>query len=723
MTDLFKFPDPFFKNTKKPTIDVFFIPSEDLKIWLEKQKKHFQIQVGQSDFSGKAKQTLIIRNAQGAPETVLCGLTAPAHYLDLAHNVKDIQTHFSAEFLNAHAFKIFSDHEEDQLNKICLGWGMAAYQFDTYKTMNATFPRLIWPEKSDVEKVTASLQATSLLRNLINTPSNDLGTDELADVAKQAAKTHKAKFKVIKDEDLLKKNFPMIYTVGQASPRRPQLVDINWGSSKHPKVTIVGKGIIYDTGGLNIKTGRGMRDMKKDMGGAAHALGVAWMIMSLDLPIQLRVLLPIAENAIAGNSYRPGDILQSRKGLSVEIDDTDAEGRLVLADALTYACEEKPDLLIDFATLTGAARVAIGYDVPAFFSNRDEFNDTLRHSSKESDDFVWPFPLWEGYDANINGSVSDVISVGSGRAGHIEAALFLQRFITKETDWIYMDCFAWELNGKPGRPQGGADTGMRAIVDFIKSRYTQIMLFTVITKTADILGDPQNPKIISANDSQMLYGEQFQVEEERGVYVYGHSVLDGYRGCVERDQLIQDAPEANAWVNARASHLYEEPSFKSRPFNRISFLSRLALENETKNGFVKTKNDAWIFEHHIKPLSDLSMPDDIAQTSTMFLGAPYLFAGRSSFGIDCAGLVQVVLLAHGHKDIPRDSKDQQGAFGKSVPEDKLERNDIVFFEGHVGIMMDDKFILNATARHMSTVIEDIEDLKKSYNGIKHVARL
>lgn len=472
MTDnIFSFPDPFFKTTKKPCVDLFFITSRDFESWLKKQKKYLQVQVGQSDFQAKARQTLVIKNAQGYPETILCGLNNPAHYLDSAYNVKDIQSNFSPEFLHAHAFQITSDHEEGQLNKICQGWGMAAYNYDHYKKNIETAPKLVWPAKANGELVNASIQATSLLRNLINTPANDLGTDELADVAKQVAKTHKAKIKIIKDDDLIKKNFPMIYTVGQASPRRPQLVDMKWGSSKHPKVTIVGKGIIYDTGGLNIKTGRGMRDMKKDMGGSAHALGVAWMIMALNLPIQLRVLLPIAENAIAGNAYRPGDILQSRKGLSVEIDDTDAEGRLVLADALTYACEEKPDLLIDFATLTGAARVAIGYDVPAFFSNRDEFVDSLRHSSKEINDFVWPFPLWEGYDANVNGNVSDIISVGSGRAGHIEAALFLQRFITKETDWIHLDCFAWEQNGKPGRPQGGADTGMRAIVDLIKSRY------------------------------------------------------------------------------------------------------------------------------------------------------------------------------------------------------------------------------------------------------------
>ncbi len=471
MTDLFSFPDPFFKTTKKPCVDLFFITPKDFEAWLKKQKKHLQVQVGQSDFQAKPRQTLIIRNAQGVPEMVLCGLKSPAHYLDSAYNVKDIQAQFSSEFLNAHAFEITSDHEQDQLNKICLGWGMAAYKFDCYKKQAGTAPKLVWPAKADSNKVTASLQATSLLRNLVNTPPNDLGTDELADAAKQVAKTHKAKIKIIKDDDLIKKNFPMIYTVGQASPRRPQLVDIKWGSSKHPTVTIVGKGIIYDTGGLNLKPGQFMRDMKKDMGGAAHALGVAWMIMAMNLPIQLRVLLPIAENSVAGNSYRPGDVLQTRKGLTVEIGDTDAEGRLVVADALNYACEEKPDLLIDFCTLTGAARVALGYDIPAFFSNREEYVEDLRHSSLEADDAVWPLPLWDGYDKELDSSVADMCNDGKGRAGAIHGGLFLQRFVDPKTDWIHLDCFSWEQYGKPGRPQGGADTGMRAIVDFIKRKY------------------------------------------------------------------------------------------------------------------------------------------------------------------------------------------------------------------------------------------------------------
>jgi leucyl aminopeptidase len=472
MHHILQFPHPFVKNTKKPLIPLYCLNADDYPAWVKKQSKSMQAQLKLRDFTAKPKQVCKIIGAKGDLEAFVFGLSNPVQTLDSAVLATAIQNNFEKDFLAKNIFEIKTVHQEDDAHKLCLGWGLAAYKFTPYKQDNAVTPTLLWPAEAHDKAVTADLEAASMLRNLINTPANDLGTDELADIAKQLSKTHKAKIKIIKDEELIKKNFPMIYTVGQASPRRPQLVDITWGKKSDPKVTIVGKGIIYDTGGLNLKPGQFMRSMKKDMGGAAHALGVASIIMSLDLPIQLRVLIPIAENAVAGNSYRPGDILQSRKGLTVEVDDTDAEGRLVVADTLTYACEDDPDLLVDFCTLTGAARVAVGYDIPAFFSNRDEIADSLRDSSKNVDDFMWPFPLWEGYDGNINGSISDLISVGSGRAGHIEAALFLQRFITDKTDWIHLDCFAWEQNGKPGRPKGGAETGLFAIADYIKTRYS-----------------------------------------------------------------------------------------------------------------------------------------------------------------------------------------------------------------------------------------------------------
>ena len=249
------------------------------------------------------------------------------------------------------------------------------------------------------------------------------------------------------------------------------------------------------------------------------------------------------------------------------------------------------------------------------------------------------------------------------------------------------------------------------------------MLLTVATNSADILGNPETPSTISNNDSQLLYGEQFQVEKEHGAYVHGHSVLDGYKGYVERDQLIKNAPEANAIIIVRASHIYLKPSFKSRPITKISFLSRLTTTNEQENGFTKLNDGTWVFSSHISPLAGFKMSCDLAQIAEIFIGTPYLYAGRSSFGIDCSGLIQQVLIAGGYPCPPRDSKYQQNHIGKPASEDDLQRNDIVFFDGHVGIMMDNKYILNATARHMSTVIEDITDLESAYGEIKHITRL
>ena len=249
------------------------------------------------------------------------------------------------------------------------------------------------------------------------------------------------------------------------------------------------------------------------------------------------------------------------------------------------------------------------------------------------------------------------------------------------------------------------------------------MLLTVISSTANILGNPQEPHIISNDDSQLLYGEQFFVEESHGAYVYGYSIHDNYAGYVERDQLIKEGPKANSLLIARSSHFYPEPSFKSRPLKKLSFLSRLAMTEEEENGFTKTESGNWIFSDHFVTLNKFVMTGDMAQTATIYLGTPYIYGGRSSFGIDCAGLVQNVVVAHGHSCPPRDTKLQEGAFGEKIERKDVQRNDIVYFKGHVGIMIDDKYIINATARHMSTVIEELDIVEKEYEGITHIARL
>jgi len=299
-----------------------------------------------------------------------------------------------------------------------------------------------------------------------------MGPDELEEQTNKLCEHHDIVLKTIKDKELIKQNFPMIFDVGKASTRRPRLLDFSWGVKKHPAVTLVGKGVCFDTGGLDIKPSQFMLTMKKDMGGSAHVLGLAHMIMSLNLPIRLRVLIPAVENSIDGNAYRPSDILQSRKGITVEVGNTDAEGRLVLADALALACEEPPELLIDFATLTGAARVAVGFELPALFSNNDDTAYAIQKqsSTNEVGDPVWNLPLWQPYRKELDSKVADISSTG-GKAGASTAALFLQEFIDNDIEWIHMDVFAWEQKGKPGRPHGGADTGMRAIFAFLEDRY------------------------------------------------------------------------------------------------------------------------------------------------------------------------------------------------------------------------------------------------------------
>jgi leucyl aminopeptidase len=353
-----------------------------------------------------------------------------------------------------------------------LSWLLASYRFSLYRADTNAAPRLVAPKNVEVAGLQRIAASVAFGRDLINTPSNDLGTDALEAASVALARKYRATVRVIRGDRLIKANFPLIQAVGKAASQVPRLVDLVWGGRKAPRLTLVGKGVVFDTGGLNIKPGNAMALMKKDMGGAAAALSLARMIMDAGLPVRLQVILAIVENAISGNAFRPGDIYSSRKGLSVEIGDTDAEGRLILADALTYACEGKPELLFDFATLTGAARVALGPDLVPFYTDDEDLAKSVADHAAKVHDPVWRLPLWGPYDSLLDGKISNLSNVSGGPfAGSITAALFLRRFVEPTVPWVHFDIYAWNPKPAPGRPEGGEVQVARTLFDLIQNRY------------------------------------------------------------------------------------------------------------------------------------------------------------------------------------------------------------------------------------------------------------
>ena len=350
-----------------------------------------------------------------------------------------------------------------------------SYRFTRYKTANGQKPkRLVLPEDADREEVLALAEALYFGRDLINTPANDLGPAELEAAARELANAFSGSVKVTEGSGLLSDNFPMIHAVGRASDRPPRLIDLRWGSEHAPKVTIVGKGICFDSGGLDIKPSSAMALMKKDMGGAASALAFALLVMRAKLPMRLRVLIPAAENSIGGNAFRPGDVLPSRNGMTVEVGNTDAEGRLVLADAISLAEEEAPDYLVTIATLTGAARVALGPDLPPLYTDDEELADALLASGRAIGDPFWRMPFWPPYDKMLKSSVADVSHIADGAfAGSVIAALFLKRFVRQSKRFVHLDIFGWVPREQPGRPQGGEPQGARALYHYFRQELGQ----------------------------------------------------------------------------------------------------------------------------------------------------------------------------------------------------------------------------------------------------------
>ncbi|QUS41460.1 leucyl aminopeptidase family protein [Tardiphaga alba] len=353
-----------------------------------------------------------------------------------------------------------------------LAFALGSYRFGRYRKNETPDVRLVPPDGIDIAEISRMAEAATLARDLINTPSNDMGPEELAQAAKDLAARFGADFSCIVGDDLVQQNFPLIHAVGMASSRAPRLIDFSWGDPSHAKVTLVGKGVCFDTGGLDLKPSSGMLIMKKDMGGAANVLALALMIMDAKLKVRLRVLIPAVENAVAGNAFRPLDIFKSRKGPTVEIGNTDAEGRLVLADALALADEDKPDLLVDLGTLTGAARVALGPELPPFYTNDEDLALDVARCAKEQNDPLWRLPLWAPYDAWLDSKVANINNAPSGGfAGSITCALFLQRFVEEAKSWLHVDIYGWTPSAKPARPEGGECQAARAIYALLSQRY------------------------------------------------------------------------------------------------------------------------------------------------------------------------------------------------------------------------------------------------------------
>lgn len=446
------------------TIPVTPIENAVFDSWLKKEPASIQGWVKSSGFSAKPGEISLLAGTDGKLSRVLFGVKDHDGFWDYA----SLPT-----ALPAGSYRIDARMSVAGATAAAAGWALGGYRFERYKSTKARkLPTLVWPARADKARANAMAESISMVRDLINTPAEDMGPSELAAAARALGRSHKADVKVITGDALLKQNYPTIHAVGRASDDAPRLIDLTWGRKSDPKVTLVGKGVCFDTGGLDLKPAAGMLRMKKDMGGGAHALGLAHLIMALKLRVRLRVLVPAVENNVAGNAFRPLDVITTRKGITVEIGNTDAEGRLVLCDALVEADSENPDLILDFATLTGAARVALGTDLPALFCNNDKLAADLAKAGDAVEDPMWRLPLWRPYRQLLESKVADINNVSEGGfGGAITAALYLQEFVKDTTPWAHFDMMAWNVAGKPGRPAGGEAQALRAVFEMLEKRY------------------------------------------------------------------------------------------------------------------------------------------------------------------------------------------------------------------------------------------------------------
>ncbi len=445
-----------FSTEKTNAILIIPVITKNFNDWISAQPSNLQNWAKNIGFQAKAHQIGIYCNANGSIEKIFLGID----------NAKDME---SISALPAHLpegiysidSKIFDLSEQE----IALAWGMGCYQFGAYRKTKEISAKLFWSEdEKKLQSVVNELTSIYLIRDLINTPTEDLGPAELAEAVEQVAAQFGARVEQIVGDELLAKNFPAIHAVGRASVHQPRLIELTWGKPEHPRVALVGKGVCFDSGGLDLKTASGMRLMKKDMAGAAHALGLARLIMAEELPVNLHLLIPAVENSVSGDAYRPGDIIRMRNGKTVEISNTDAEGRLILADALAKASEHKPDYLFDFASLTGAAHVALGNRIAALYTDENPLADALMEQSLQVQDPMWRLPMFPPYRSFLNSKIADMINAADvPYGGSITAALFLKEFVPNDIRWAHFDMMCWSIKDRPGHPEGGDVMAIRAV--------------------------------------------------------------------------------------------------------------------------------------------------------------------------------------------------------------------------------------------------------------------
>jgi leucyl aminopeptidase len=451
----------------RPVIPLYLLHEDELDTWREAQAPRVKQWLSEQGFGGERNRVLLIPDEAGAIQAAVCGLGRQSGAMSLW------QAAAVADGLPPRRFALRQAVNAADATQLCLGFAYASYRFERYRRgAPAPLASLVPPANADRAYVDVAAEALSMARDWINTPAADFGPAELAAAARGLAQRHRAAYREWGGDEL-RANFPAIHAVGRASAAAPRLAEIRWTPPKaSATVVLIGKGVCFDSGGLDIKTSAGMALMKKDMGGAAVALSLAHMLMQTGLRAELRVLVPAVENSISGDAYRPGDVLQTRKGLTVEVGNTDAEGRLILCDALALADAEKPDLIIDFATLTGAARVALGPELPALFGNDSQLvADLARVAAAEHDD-LWPMPLWAPYADELGSKIADLNNIaGSSHAGAIFGALFLQRFVTESPRWLHIDLYAWNAKDRPGRGVGAEAQALRGVYRFLAQRY------------------------------------------------------------------------------------------------------------------------------------------------------------------------------------------------------------------------------------------------------------